>query len=81
MSKVTEPGKWYLVVSCAGRGEPIPFAEAPSPDKKPDPIAYQTVANLSCPRCGHLEDYPPALISRQPGPEAANSLSWVDKGR
>ena len=72
MSKVTEPGKWYLVVSCSGCGEPIPFAEAPSPDEKPDPIEYRTVGNLPCPHCSHVDTYAPALMSRQPGPDAAS---------
>ena len=35
MSKMVEPGKWYLVVDCAACGEPIPFAEVPSPEEKP----------------------------------------------
>jgi hypothetical protein len=73
MSKVTEPGKWYFGVGCSGCGEPIPFAEAPSPDEKPDPIEYRTVGNLPCPHCGHVDNYAPALMSRQPGPDAASS--------
>jgi hypothetical protein len=72
MSKVTEPGKWYFVVSCSGCGEPITFAEAPSPDEKPDPIEYRTVGNLPCPHCSHVDNYAPALMSRQPGPDAAS---------
>jgi hypothetical protein len=40
MAKFTEPGKWYLVVSCAGCGEPFPFAETVSPEEKPD-FQYQ----------------------------------------
>src|ERR1700674_1618213 len=32
--KMTEPGKWYFVVDCAGCGEAIPFLEAPSPEDK-----------------------------------------------
>ena len=38
MVKQVEPGKWYFVVDCAFCSEPIPFAEAPSPEEKRDPI-------------------------------------------
>jgi DNA-directed RNA polymerase subunit RPC12/RpoP len=68
MAKATEPGKWYLVVNCAGCGEPIPFAETVSPEERPE-LQYQTITNLACPRCGHVDTYAPALMSREPGPE------------
>jgi hypothetical protein len=71
MTKFVEPGKWYLVVNCAGCGEPIPFTEAPSPAEKPD-IQYKTIAGLKCPHCGHTDTYAPALMSRRPGPEAGD---------
>jgi hypothetical protein len=69
MSKMVEPGKWYLVVDCAACGEPIPFAEVLSPEEKPDPLQYRTISGLACPQCGHVDTYAPALMSRQPGPE------------
>ena len=37
-TKYTEPGKWYFVVDCLACEKPIPLAEAPSPDQKPDPL-------------------------------------------
>jgi hypothetical protein len=45
MAKLTESGKWYLVVSCSGCGEPIPFAEAPSPDEQPGSDGYHDPRN------------------------------------
>ncbi len=69
--KTVEPGKWYFVVDCTGCGEPIPFAEAPSPEDKPGPLQYRTISDLKCPLCGHSDTYAPALMSRQPGPEKA----------
>jgi DNA-directed RNA polymerase subunit RPC12/RpoP len=68
MAKFTEPGKWDLVVSCAGCGKPFPFAETVSPEEKSD-FQYQTISDLPCPQCGHVDTYAPALMSRQPGPE------------
>ena len=57
MSKMVEPGKWYLVVDCAACGEPIPFAEVPSPEEKPDPLQYRTISGLACPQSGHVDTY------------------------
>jgi hypothetical protein len=68
MPNFTEPGKWYLVVSCAGCGEPFPFDETVSSEEKPD-FEYQTISDLACPLCGYVDTYAPALMSRQPGPE------------
>jgi hypothetical protein len=67
--RAIEPGKWYFVVDCAGCGEPIPFAEAPSPEAEPDPLQSRTIADLRCPLCGHVDTYAPALMTRRPGPE------------
>jgi hypothetical protein len=68
MAKFAEPGKWYLVVSCAGCGEPFPFAETAPPEEKPD-FQYQTITELPCPLCDYVDTYAPALMTRQPGPE------------
>jgi hypothetical protein len=65
MSKFVEPEKWYLVVDCAGCGEPIPLAEVPSPDDEPN-LQGRTIAD---PQCGHVDTYAPALMSRRQGPE------------
>jgi hypothetical protein len=75
VTKVVQPGKWYLAVDCAGCGEPIPFAETVSPEEKPDPIQYRTIANLTCPQCGHVGTYAPALMSRRPGPEPSDETA------
>jgi hypothetical protein len=72
MSKLTEAGKWYLVVDCAGCGEAIPFAETVSPEESPK-LQYRTVCSLTCPQCGHADTYAPALMSRQPGPETGGN--------
>jgi hypothetical protein len=87
MANFTEPGKWYLVVSCAGCGKAIPFAETVSPDEQPD-LQYRTIGNLTCPQCGHVDTYAPALMSRQPGPETGEKADdcecpakFVPKGR
>jgi hypothetical protein len=29
----------------------------------------RTLGNLTCPQCGHVDTYAPALMSRDPGPE------------
>jgi len=67
MPKLThlEPGKWYFVVGCAGCGNAIPFAEAPSPEEDPGPLRYRTISDLKCGVCGHVDTYAPALMSRQ----------------
>jgi hypothetical protein len=67
--KGVQPGKWYLVVDCAGCGEPIPFSEATPPAEKCEPIRCGTIANLTCPHCGRVATYAPALMSLRPGPE------------
>jgi hypothetical protein len=36
MVKFTEPGKCYFVVDCLACEKPIPLAEVPSADQKPD---------------------------------------------
>ena len=69
MSRAAQAGKWYLVVDCAGCGEPIPFAEATPPVDTSDPIRCGTIANLTCPHCGHVGTYVPALISLRQGSE------------
>lgn len=61
--KAAQSGKWYIVVDCAGCSEPIPFAEADPPVEKSDPIRCGTIANLTCPHCGHVGTYAPALMS------------------
>jgi hypothetical protein len=69
MQRFTEPGKWYFVVECAGCGEPIPFAEAPSPKEKPDPIQSRKIGDLKCPQCDHVDNYAPTLMTRRQGPK------------
>ena len=61
----TEPRKWYFVVDCSVCGKPVPLAEAPSPDEKPDPLEYRTIANLTCPHCGYVGTYVPRRMSRR----------------
>jgi hypothetical protein len=63
--KSVEPSKWYLVVRCAGCGEAILFAKAPSPKEAPDPLRYPKIAGLKCGLCGHIDTYAPELMSRQ----------------
>jgi hypothetical protein len=58
-----KPGQWYLVVDCAGCGEPIPVAEIASPNDQP-PLQHRTI-NLACPECGRVDTYAPALMSRR----------------
>jgi DNA-directed RNA polymerase subunit RPC12/RpoP len=70
MTKFVQPDKWYLVVDCAECGEAIPFAEAPSPEEKPDPFQARKISGLKCPHCGHVGDYAPALMSRRQRPES-----------
>jgi hypothetical protein len=36
--RFAEPGKWYFEVDCLACNGPVPLAEAPSPDEKPDPL-------------------------------------------
>jgi hypothetical protein len=72
MAKSTEPGKWYLVVNYAGCGEPIPFTETVSPEERPG-LQYQTITDLTCPQCGHVDTYARALMSREPGPETGGN--------
>jgi DNA-directed RNA polymerase subunit RPC12/RpoP len=69
MTRTVEPEKWYLAVDCVKCGEAIPFAEAPPPEEKPDPLQYRTISDLKCPRCGHRDTYAPALMSRRQGPK------------
>jgi len=69
MANIAEPGKWYIVVGCAGCGEPIPLAEVPSPDEKPE-LPYRTVTGVVCAQCGHTDTYAPALMSREQAPDA-----------
>jgi predicted RNA-binding Zn-ribbon protein involved in translation (DUF1610 family) len=63
-----EPGKWYFVANCTKCGEPIPFAEAPSPEDDPHPTSGGIT--MRCPECGFESTYTGLLISRQPGPES-----------
>jgi len=63
MVKACQAGRWYLVVDCVGCGEPIPFAEADPPVEKSDPIRCGTIANLTCPHCGHVGTYAPTVMS------------------
>src|SRR5258708_7625662 len=72
-TKFVEPEKWYFVVDCAKCGEAIPFAEAPSPEEKPDPLQSRKISNLRYPHCRHKADYAPALMSRRQGPEKRQS--------
>jgi len=65
MPKITVPGQWYFVVDCLACEKPIPLAEAPSPDEKPDPLEYRTIANLTCPHCGYVGTYVPRRMSRR----------------
>jgi hypothetical protein len=48
MSNFTTPGKWYFVVDSLACGKPIPMAEAPSPNQRPDPLPYRVVSDLRC---------------------------------
>lgn len=66
MKQFTEPGKWYFAVDCTACRKPIPLAEAPSPDEKPDPLQYRSMSGVRCPHCGQIENYAPAQISRRP---------------
>jgi hypothetical protein len=63
-----DPDKYYFTVHCAKCKRPIVFAEAPSPDKEPQPM-YRTVSHLKCPSCGHTDTYAPALMRVAQGPE------------
>jgi hypothetical protein len=65
MPKFTEPGKWYFVVECLVCSEPVPLAEAPSPEEKPDPLRYRTVVGLRCPHCDNVGTYIPRQMSRR----------------
>ena len=49
MPKITVPGQWYFVVDCSVCGKPVPLAEAPSPDEKPDPLEYRTIFQFAMP--------------------------------
>ena len=64
MPKVTEQGKWYFVVDCSTCSEPIPLAEAPSPEQKPDPLQYRTIS-VTCPHCSIFGAYSRVKISRR----------------
>jgi predicted RNA-binding Zn-ribbon protein involved in translation (DUF1610 family) len=64
-----EPEKWYIAVDCAKCGDGIAIAEAPSPDEKPDPLQHLKIEGVTCPHCGHVDMYAPALMSRRQGPE------------
>jgi hypothetical protein len=65
MPNFTEPGKWYFVVNCLACEMPIPLAEAPSPDEKPDPLRYRIMSGVRCPHCGHVGIYAPSRMSRR----------------
>lgn len=65
MPKLTVPGTWYFVVECFACRRPVPLAEAPSPDEKPDPLQYQTISDLRCPHCGYVGSYAPHQMSRR----------------
>ena len=65
MPKITVPGQWYFVVDCLACEKPIPLAEAPSPDEKPDPLQYQRISDLRCPHCGYVGTYAPRQMSRR----------------
>jgi RNase P subunit RPR2 len=61
-SRMAESGRWYFVVDCENCGEPIPFAEAPSPDDDPSPQSCPTVTKLECLHCGAIKTYPPTMV-------------------
>jgi len=63
-----ESEKWYIAVDCAKCGEAIAFAKAPSPDDRAQ-IQYRKITGLTCPNCGHVDAYAPALMSRRQGPK------------
>jgi hypothetical protein len=65
MPKFTMPGKWYFVVDCLACWKPIPLAEAPSPDDRPDPLPYRIVSDLQCPHCDYISSYAPRQMSRR----------------
>jgi endogenous inhibitor of DNA gyrase (YacG/DUF329 family) len=62
-----KPGKYYFTVACAKCGEPIPFAEAPSPEAEPE--VKQPTISLKCPQCEHTDTYAPPLMGREQVPE------------
>jgi hypothetical protein len=70
--KFVQPEKWYFVVNCGKCGNPIPFAQAPSPEDDPTP-KYRKVSELRCPFCQFVGEYAPALMSRRQGPEKRQS--------
>jgi hypothetical protein len=63
MPKHTTPGKRYFVVDCLACGKPIPMAEAPPPNQRPDPLPYRVVSDLRCPYCGYVGSYEPLQMS------------------
>jgi hypothetical protein len=65
MPGFTEPGKWYFVVDCFACEKPVPLAEAPSPDEKPDPLRYRVVSDLRCPHCDGVATYASWQMSRR----------------
>jgi hypothetical protein len=68
MPLTLEPGKYYFTVNCAKCKEQIAFAEAPSPEEKPQ-LKHRTISNMKCPHCGHTDRYAPALMYRAQVPE------------
>jgi hypothetical protein len=62
-----ELGKYYFTVDRARCSEPIPFAEAPSPEAEPA-VRHPTIS-VKCPQCEHTATYAPALMRREQVPE------------
>jgi len=65
MRKLTEVGKWYVVVDCLHCERPIPLADVPSPAEKPDPLQYRVISEVTCPHCGGVGTYTPRQMSRR----------------
>ena len=66
--RFVEPDKWYFVAECVRCGEPIPFAQAPSPDEDPAPKC--ATVDIQCPHCRKKGRYAGRLITRRQGPES-----------
>ena len=64
MPKITVPGQRYSVVDCSVRGKPVPLAEAPSPDEKPDRLDID-IFQLRCPEMRLCGTYAPRQMSRR----------------
>ena len=62
-------------------GKPVPLAEAPSPDEKPDPPQYWTVSGVRCPHCDNVGTYGrfAVAIDRAQSERKRTSCFWQTK--